>query len=221
MPKFQSSRSYRTFLIKSEKLYEKEKNKIIIKHFESPNQKNEYLLISGKEAATIDVSSAYEEVSRLLSDQPIELKFLLITHAHKSHLQALSALKKNFGGTFCLHKDELDNLKESGGDLQPDSYLKDNQILELGGTKIKVLHTPGHTNGSVCYYVKQAKALFSGSTFLKRGFGQIWGPISMERMHASLKRLSSTIPDETIIYTGSGEWTKLKNEGWIYCMRSA
>ena len=197
------------------------KGKLIIKHFESPNQKNEYLIISGNEAATIDVSSANEPVSRLLAEQAIELKFLMITHAHQSHLQALSPLKKHFGGTFCLYKDELDDYKKSGGDLQPDEYLKDNQTLRLDGIKIKVLHTPGHTIGSVCYYVKQAQALFSGSTFLKGGFGKIWGPISMERMHASLKRLSSTIPDDATIYTGSGEWTKLKNERWINCMRSA
>ncbi len=194
---------------------------LIVKHFESPNQNNEYLLISGNEAAVIDVSSAYESVSRVLREQAIELKFLLITHAHESHIQALSLLKQNFEGTFCLYKDELKDFKDCGGDLQPDKYLKDRQILKLGDIKIKVLHTPGHTIGSVCYYVKQAKALFSGNTFLKGGFGQIWGPISMERMHASLKRLSSTIPDEVIIYTGSGEWTKLKNEKWIHCMRSA
>ena len=195
--------------------------KVIVKHFESPDQKNEYLLISGNQAAAIDISRAYETVSRLLKEQAVELKFLLITHAHESHLQGLLPLKNNFGSTFCLYKDELDDFKENGGDLQPDRYLKDNQILKLGPIKIKVLHTPGHTIGSVCYYVKQAKALFSGSTFLKGGFGQIWGPISMERMHASLKRLSSTIPDETMIYTGSGEWTKMKNEWWIHCLRSA
>ena len=196
-------------------------DKLIIKHFESPSQKNEYLLISGNQAAVIDVSGAYETVSLLLKEQALDLKYLLITHAHKSHLPALLPLKKSFGGTFCLYKDELDDFKESGGDLQPDEYLKDNQILKLNGLKIKVFHTPGHTIGSVCYYVKQAKALFSGSTFLKGGFGQIWGPISMERMHASLKRLSSTVPDDTTIYTGSGEWMKMKNEGWINCMRSA
>ena len=197
------------------------KTQLHIKHFESPDQKNEYLLISGQEAAAIDVSGAYDEVGRMIDEQAIELKFLLITHAHRSHLQALSALKNNFGGTFCLHKEELDDYRESGGDLEPDSFLKDKQILKLGDTKIKVLHTPGHTFGSVCYFVKQANALFSGSTLLKGGFGQIWGPISMERMHASMKRLGSTIPDDTTIYTGSGEWTQLKKEKWIHCMRSA
>ena len=199
----------------------KKKDEIAIRHFESLDHKNEYLLISGKEAAAIDVSATGDAVSRILDEQDIELKFLLITHAHPSHLQALSGLKNRFGGIFCLHKDELKDFREAGGDTEPDNLLKDRQILKLGSTKIKVMHTPGHTIGSVCYYVKQANALFSGSTFLKGGFGQIWGPISMERMHASMKRLSSTIPDDTTIYTGSGEWTQLKNEKWIHCMRSA
>jgi glyoxylase-like metal-dependent hydrolase (beta-lactamase superfamily II) len=199
----------------------KKKGEIAIRHFESPDHKNEYLLISGKEAAAIDVSATGDAVSRILDKQDIELKLLLITHAHPSHLQALSALKNRFGGTFCLHKDELKDFREAGGDTEPDKFLKDKQILKLGSTKMKVIHTPGHTIGSVCYFVKQANALFSGSTFLKGGFGQIWGPISMERMHASMKRLSSTIPDDTTIYTGSGEWTQLKNEKWIHCMRSA
>ena len=197
------------------------KSNLIIKQFELPNQKNEYLLIDGSEAATIDVCAAYDEVSRLFTDMAIELKYLLVTHAHKSHVQALPKLKENFGGNFCLHKDEMDDFMNSGSNLQPDKYLKDREVLMLGDTKIKVLLTPGHTRGSVCYYVKQAKALFSGSTFLKRGYGKIWGPNSMELMHYSLKRLSSTIPDKTIIYTGSGELTKMKAEAWINCMRSA
>jgi glyoxylase-like metal-dependent hydrolase (beta-lactamase superfamily II) len=199
----------------------KKKSNLKIEQFRSPNQKNEYLLIDGNEAATIDVSDAYDAVSHLLTEMDIELKYLLITHAHKAHVRILPRLKESFGGSFCLHKDERGDLRESGSDLEPDRYLKDNETLMLGDTKIKVLLTPGHTSGSVCYYVKQAKALFSGSTFLKSGFGKIWGPHSMSSMHFSLKRLSSTIPDDTVIYTGSGELTKIKNEAWIHCMRSA
>lgn len=199
----------------------KKKSNLIIKHFESPNQKNEYLLIDGNETATVDISTAYDAVSHFLGEMGVGLKYLLITHAHKSHLQAVPKLKENFGGTFCLHEYELDHLMESDKNLEPDKYLKDNEILLLGNTKLKVLLTPGHTKGSLCYYVKQAKALFSGSTLLKRGYGKIWGPDSMSLMHFSLKRLGSNIPDETVIYTGSGELTEMKKEGWIHCMRSA
>jgi hydroxyacylglutathione hydrolase len=147
----------------------KKKSNLIIKHFESPHQKNEYFLIDGNDAATIDISNAYDEVSHLLGEMGVELKYLLIAHAHKSHVKALSKLRENFGGTFCLHDYELDHLMQSGKNLEPDKYLKDNEILMLADAKIKVLLTPGHTKGSVCYYVKQANALFSGSTLLKRG----------------------------------------------------
>jgi glyoxylase-like metal-dependent hydrolase (beta-lactamase superfamily II) len=199
----------------------KKKSNLIIKHFESPNQKNEYLLIDGNEAATIDISHAYDEVSHILGEKDIGIKYLLITHAHKAHVQSILKLKEHLGGSFYLHDYELDHLMESDTDLKPDQYLKDNEILELGDTKIKVLLTAGHTKGSVCYYVKEANALFSGSTLLRRGYGKIWGPESMSLMHFSLKRLGSTIPDETTIYTGSGELTKMAREGWIHCMRSA
>ena len=199
----------------------KKKSNLIIKHFESPNQKNEYLLIDGNEAATIDISHAYDEVSHILGEKDIGIKYLLITHAHKAHVQAILKLKEHLGGSFYLHDYELDHLMESDAGLKPDKYLKDNEILELGDTKIKVLLTAGHTKGSVCYYVKEANALFSRSTLLRRGYGKIWGPGSMSLMHFSLKRLGSTIPDETTIYTGSGELTKMANEGWIHCMRSA
>jgi glyoxylase-like metal-dependent hydrolase (beta-lactamase superfamily II) len=199
----------------------KKKSNLIIKHFESPHQKNEYFLIDGNDAATIDISNAYDEVSHLLGEMGVELKYLLIAHAHKSHVKALSKLRENFGGTFCLHDYELDHLMESGKNLEPDKYLKDNEILMLADAKTKVLLTPGHTKGSVCYYVKQANALFSGSTLLKRGYGKILGPDSMSLMHFSLKRLGSIIPDETVIYSGSGDLTEMKKEGWIHCMRSA
>ena len=199
----------------------KKKSNLIIKHFESPNQKNEYLLIDGNEAATIDISHAYDEVSHILREKDIGIKYLLITHAHKAHVQSIHKLKEHLGGSFYLHDYELDHLMESDAGLKPDKYLKDNEILELGDTKIKVLLTAGHTKGSVCYYVKEANALFSGSTLLRRGYGKIWGPGSMSLMHFSLKRLGSTMPDETTIYTGSGELTKMAREGWIHCMRSA
>ncbi len=105
--------------------------------------------------------------------------------------------------------------------MEPDRILHDKAGLDLGDIDIRVLLTAGHTKGSVCYWVKAADALFSGSTLLKKGYGQIWGPNSMSLMLFSLKRLGSMIPAETTIYTGSGELTKMENEGWIHCMRSA
>ena len=195
--------------------------KLDVRRFVSEKGKNQYLLISGSEAAVVDVSAAVDDVAKIITEMGLTLKYLLISHAHPSHVKALPLLKEKFGATFCLHEYEYQHLKETDISLEPDRFLQDNDILKLGDIDIKVLLTAGHTKGSVCYWVKAANSLFSGSTLLKRGYGQIWGPSSMSLMHFSMKRLGSTIPDKTTIYTGSGELTKMGNEGWIHCMRSA
>ena len=191
-----------------------------IQRFVSKTDKNQYLLTSGGEAAAIDVSDAAEKIGSILEDSGTELKYLLITHAHESHLTALPDMKTRYGGTFCLHEYEYELLKESDPVLEPDLFVKDGQKLRLGDVDIEVILTAGHTKGSVSYYVKQASALFSGSSFLKRGYGKIWGPKSMSLMLFSLKRLSYTIPAKTTIYTGSGDLTTMGNEGWVQCLRS-
>lgn len=191
-----------------------------IKRLVTPQDKNQYLLISRDEAAVIDVSESSEEIGQIIDDLGIKLKYLLITHAHKSHLQALPDLKKKYGRTFCLHEYEYELLQEMENSLEPDRIVNDRELLQIGDIDIEVLLTAGHTKGSVCYYVQKAAALFSGSTFLKRGYGKIWGPKSMSLMLFSLKRLSYNIPAKTKIYTGSGDLTKMGNEGWIQCLRS-
>ena len=191
-----------------------------IKRFATPLGKNQYLLISRDEAAVIDASESYKEIGKIIDDQGIRLKYLLITHAHQSHLVALPDLKKKYGGTFCLHEYEYELLQATQSSLEPDRILNDKELLSIGDINLEVLLTAGHTKGSVCYYVEKANALFSGSTFLKRGYGKIWGPKSMSLMLFSLKRLSYNIPAKTKIYTGSGDLTKMGNEGWIQCLRS-
>jgi glyoxylase-like metal-dependent hydrolase (beta-lactamase superfamily II) len=199
----------------------KNKGHLEVKRFVSNRGKNQYLLISGNEAAVIDVSDAVDDVGKRLDEMGLTLKYVLVSHAHQSHVDALPLLKERFGATFCLHEYEYQHLKETDVATEPDQILQDKDILQLGDIEIKILLTAGHTKGSVCFWLKAAKALFSGSTLLKKGYGRIWGPSSMSLMHFSMKRLGSTIPAETTIYTGSGELTKMENEGWIHCMRSA
>jgi len=199
----------------------KNKGHLEVKRFVSNRGKNQYLLISGNEAAVIDVSDAVDDVGKRLDEMGLTLKYILVSHAHQSHVDALPLLKERFDATFCLHEYEYQHLKETDVATEPDQILHDKDILQLGDIEIKILLTAGHTKGSVCFWLKAAKALFSGSTLLKKGYGRIWGPSSMSLMHFSMKRLGSTIPADTTIYTGSGELTKMKNEGWIHCMRSA
>jgi glyoxylase-like metal-dependent hydrolase (beta-lactamase superfamily II) len=199
----------------------KNRGNLEVKHFAAPSGQNQYLLISDSEAASIDVGEAVEEVGRTIADRDLTLKYVLVTHAHSPRVQALPQLMHQFGASFCLHEYEYQHLKETDINIEPNQILNDKDTLKLGTINIRVLLTAGHTKGSVCFWIKEADALFSGSTLLKKGYGHIWGPSSMSLMHFSLKRLGSTIPAKTTIYTGSGELTKMANEGWIHCMRSA
>ena len=199
----------------------KAQSNLSIQQFVSTTGKNQYLFMSAGEAAVIDISDAYDEASDILDNMQIGLRYLLITHAHKRHLKVLPELKRKYGGTFCLHEYECELLKESDSKLEPDRFVQDKELLKLGDIEIEVLLTAGHTKGHVCFYVKKVDALFSGSSFLKRGYGKIWGPKSMSLMLFSLKRLSYNIPPQTTIYTGSGDLTTMGDEGWIQCLRSA
>ena len=139
--------------------------------------------------------------------------------AWKSLLTALTTLKTAAGGTFCLCRDDYDLLKTAGVQIEPDTFIKDNARLELGDGIIRVLHTPGHTSGSLCFYVKDADILFSGRTLEKDGYGAIWGPISMSHMLVSLKRLDGALPS-AVVYPGRGESTTMRKEAWLNCLRS-
>jgi hydroxyacylglutathione hydrolase len=201
-------------------MWPKRQNSFTFRQFSRPDsEKNEYLLINQNEAAAIDISAAGAEVAEILRRNQLQLKYLLVTHAHRSHLTALPALKDEFGGTFCLGRDDCDLLKTSGIPIEPDQFMKDNAELKLGDGFIRVLHTPGHTRGSLCFYVKDADILFSGRTLEKDGYGTIWGPTSMAWMLLSLRRLDGVI-HSAAVYPGRGESTTMQREAWLNCLRS-
>lgn len=189
---------------------------LILKRFtSSPNGTNVYLLISGHEATVIDVANSYNDVKNTLDELGASLKYILVTHGHLSHINSVPIVKKNLGGMLCLHRSDMELLKEVESHLEPDFLLKDNSSLKLGNTIIKVLHTPGHTMGSLCFHIREVKALFTGDTLLKGEFGKIKGPHSMGLMLRSLKRLNGVIPPKTTIYPGHGPTTTMSKEAWL------
>jgi len=189
---------------------------LIIKRFtSSPNGTNVYLLINGHQATVIDVANSYNDVKNTLDELGASLKYILVTHGHLSHINSVPIVKKNLGGMLCLHRSDMELLKEVESHLEPDFLLKDNSSLKLGNIIIKVLHTPGHTMGSLCFHIREVKALFTGDTLLKGEFGKIKGPHSMGLMLRSLKRLNSVIPPKTTIYPGHGPTTTMSKEAWL------
>jgi hydroxyacylglutathione hydrolase len=196
-------------------------NGLTIKQFSSSaDDTHQYLLIHGGEAAVIDAGEGMENILKTLEEEGCNLKYLLVTHGHKSHMPALTALKSRFGGAFCMHKGDLDLLPESTEKIDPDLLVKDKERLRLGGTEIQVLHTPGHTRGALCFYVKSANALFSGNTLMKGKYGNIFGPNGMRLMMMSLRRLYNIMPAETVVYPWQGPTTTFRDEAWMFCLNS-
>jgi len=96
-------------------MWHRRQNSFTFRQFNRPgSDKNEYLLINQNEAAAIDVAEACSEVADILRREQLQLKYLLVTHAHRSHLNGLQPLKTEFGGTFCLNREDYDLLQSSG-----------------------------------------------------------------------------------------------------------
>ena len=201
-------------------MWKKRKNNFTCITFRpSGEDRNEYLLINSRQAAAIDVAGSCDQVGEIVHREQLDLRYLLVTHAHRSHLTALPELKAKYGALFCLCREDLDLLKSSGVPIEPDRFVKDNDRLALGDGFIRVVHTPGHTWGSLCFYVKDSNSLFSGRTVEKDGYGTIWGPSSMAAMIASLRRLNSNFCS-AVVYPGRGEPTAMRKEAWLDCLRS-
>jgi len=192
------------------------KNNLIIKTILSPpKDTNVYLFVNKAEAAVVDAGDCVDAVQDTLRNLGATLKYILITHGHPSHVSSLSRMKREIGGTICLHTSDRDLLRQQESGLEADLLLKDGQSLKLGNTTIEALHTPGHTMGSLCYHLREAGALFTGDTLFKGEFGKIQGPHSMGLMLRSLKRLNSIIPPKTSIFPGHGPSSAMLKEAWL------
>lgn len=194
-----------------------------------PADTNAYLIgcSQTKRAAVIDVP--FESTGWILKraqELSLMIEMILLTHSHWDHIGEVSLLKRETRAPIYIHREDEENLKEPGADrlpllmpvegIAPDHYLEDGQILTLGGgMQIRVIHTPGHTPGGVCFYLEKEKALFSGDTLFRGTIGNLSFPTSRpDLMGDSLKKLAA-LPAETRVYPGHGEPTTIGDESWI------
>lgn len=157
----------------------------------------------------------------------LHVKMILLTHTHADHIADVSILKKQFNVPIYVHREDAANLEKPGSDgiqlpifppiqgVKPDHYLEDRQMISLGNLSLEVLHTPGHSPGCVCFYLKNEKVLISGDTLFKGTIGALHLPTAEpNRMWPSLKKLAK-LPPDTVVYPGHGEKTTIGDEAWI------
>ena len=180
---------------------------------------NCWLLTSGNEALLVDSGAELSEIEAVLSSKGLTLRGVLLTHGHFDHAWSARAVADRYGVPLYIHSDDGEMLGDGmknaylmcyGRDKdlgQADVLLHDGDIITLGGEEIKVLHTPGHSQGSVCYLA--GKSLISGDTLFATSVGRwdLYGG-SVDELRSSLFAL--TLLDENIkIYPGHGAPARL------------
>jgi len=147
---------------------------------------------------------------------------LFLTHSHWDHTADVAKAKKVWGMPVGIHKEDLENLEKPGSDGLPmmfsiepafaDFFVADGEEKTIGGITLKVLHSPGHTPGCVCYYLPQFALLISGDTLFKGTIGNLSFPTARPQfMKDSLKKVLS-LPPETLVIPGHGEMTTIGKE---------
>ncbi len=176
-----------------------------------------------KECVLIDPADSQDEISRMIDESGCSLKGILLTHGHFDHIMAADAVRDKYGVKVyasCDEKNTLEqphiNLGEAYGlklSVKADVWHKDGEILKLAGFDIEVLHTPGHTEGGSCYYIREIGVLFSGDTLFCGSVGRTDFPGgSMSEIVRSIKEKVMVLPDDTKVYPGHGEGTSVGYE---------
>ncbi|MBQ7764487.1 MBL fold metallo-hydrolase [bacterium] len=191
---------------------------MIIKSFILPPiENNNYLIIDeiSREAALVDCSSFDESIQLELKKQNANLKYVFLTHGHFDHIGGLNDLPPSV--KVLMHSSDMEWVKEVNTYLpmlgmpsmeipKIDEFIKDGDIINLGSLEIKVIHTPGHTQGGVCFYVDGN--LFSGDTIFRESVGRCDLPGgNFNQIVESIENRIFTLPEETVIYPGHGRTT--------------
>ena len=192
-----------------------------------PFETNSYLLISeNKQALLIDPTfNSSTFFFNQVEKQGLKPLAILLTHSHFDHIAEVAEVKRELNIPVYIHALDSPNLVVPGTDglpfgeeiqgVKPDHFLEEGQVIHLGDFHLIVLHTPGHSAGSVCFYFPDHAMLISGDTLFKGTYGNVSFPTSDAKlMKDSLKKLSK-LPIETTIWPGHGDPSTIGSEDWL------
>ncbi len=192
----------------------------ILNYVVGPLNTNAYVIydVSTLEALVID--PATDEILPKISDlvsSGLKIVGIIATHGHADHVCGVKGLKELVGYRFMLHELDVEVLKESVewalewgidisfNDVRPDILLKGGEVLRLGSDEVQIIHTPGHTPGSITIYIPSSKVLFTGDTLFKESVGRTDLPGgSWDKLVNSLRMLVTRFERDVVVYPGHG-----------------
>jgi hydroxyacylglutathione hydrolase len=196
----------------------------------NPIQENTYILSDNQKNAIIIDPGCYtrEEKSILknyISENELNVLALLNTHCHIDHILGNYFVKNEYQVDFYMHKDDLPTLNAVpsyahiyGFDAyeespQPDKLIQDKEVLKFGNIELEVIFGPGHAPGHVAFYNKENNILIAGDILFKGSFGRVDLPGgSMEVLKQTIYNRIFTLPENTLVYPGHGDYTSIGEE---------
>ena len=166
---------------------------------------NAYLLVCQRTGDSVLIDAPGEASKIMEQLEGTNLRYILMTHGHFDHIGALAGLKTELKVPVGAHAVEADGLP-----VPSDIMLDDGDTVSFGNIELKVLHTPGHTPGSLCFLTD--KYLISGDTLFPGGPGSTRSPDNLRQIIKSITEKIFVLPDNTQIYSGHGDSTILKKE---------
>jgi hydroxyacylglutathione hydrolase len=176
------------------------------------------------EAMVIDPGDQIEGILEILRQEKLTLKQIVITHAHIDHVGGAMKLKAATGAPILMNQNDHALLKmldmqaawigmRPPGDVQVDEAIGQGRVLKIGELTSNVIHTPGHTEGSICLYFPTEKKLIAGDTLFAGSIGRTDLPGgSMDKIMRSLHTQVLALPDETEVVPGHGPVTTIGEE---------
>ncbi len=186
---------------------------------------NCYLLVNEdtKEVVIVDPAACPEYLLSHMESNGYSPKAILLTHGHFDHVMGIDGWVQAYDIPVYLHEEEQEVLEQPQLNLstafgkqyayQQTVQLKDGEILSVAGFQFQVIHTPGHTKGSCCYYEKQEEVLISGDTLFCRSVGRSDFPTGNGRVLAeSIRQKLFCLPDQVMVYPGHDRLTCIGEE---------
>jgi glyoxylase-like metal-dependent hydrolase (beta-lactamase superfamily II) len=176
------------------------------------------------EAMVIDPGDDIADVLAIIEKHNLKIKQIVITHAHIDHVGGAMKLRAATGAPILLNQSDSTLLKmldvqaawigmESPGKVEIDHSLGESDKVQTGALQAHVLHTPGHTEGSICLYFPAEKKLIAGDTLFAGSIGRTDLPGgSFDKIISSLHEKVLALPDDTIVVPGHGPLTTIGEE---------
>jgi len=163
------------------------------------------------ECIVIDAPHSVDDILELVAGRTV--KAIVCTHAHDDHVRVAPQLRERVSAPILLHPDDRPLWELTHADHLWDADLSDGQTIDVAGTTLTVLHTPGHAPGGVCLYAPELGCVFTGDTLFNGGPGATGRSYSdLPTLENSIRTKLFLLPDDTVVHTGHGDGTTIGAE---------